>query len=121
MASSTLLVLAMQVLFLAPLAPGLSTITDKVVMRRESRVEDTAAYMDAGGRMQLSPTKRLLTKMNKAQSDLQIKFPFYHTSDELRSEVVRLSKKCAHLNVTTLTESNVSIDLISCAKLLPPP
>lgn len=44
-------------------------------------------------------------------------FPFYHTSDEIKSEAYKLSKKCnGALNVTTLQEGDVSIDVITVRK-----
>lgn len=68
--------------------------------------------MDAGGQIQMVRSESPAAHLSK----VKMQYPFYHTTDEIRSEVVRLSKKCPHLNMTTLKDSNVDIDVITVRK-----
>mmetsp|Transcript_23298 Transcript_23298/g.37274 ORF Transcript_23298/g.37274 Transcript_23298/m.37274 type:complete len:479 (-) Transcript_23298:123-1559(-) len=61
-----------------------------------------------------TPPKLTATKVT---SQVQQEFPYYHTSDELKEEVIRLSTSCdGALSVRTLQDNGTSIDVITVRK-----
>jgi len=53
-------------------------------------------------------------KAAKETAQVQQEYPFYHTSDELREEVIKLSSSCnGALSVKTLQDNGTSIDVIT--------
>eukprot|EP00931_Biecheleriopsis_adriatica_P056722 TRINITY_DN33630_c0_g1_i1.p1 TRINITY_DN33630_c0_g1~~TRINITY_DN33630_c0_g1_i1.p1 ORF type:complete len:388 (+),score=76.62 TRINITY_DN33630_c0_g1_i1:25-1188(+) len=60
----------------------------------------------------------LQPEFNSGTQRLRMEFPFYHTSEELNAETVRLSKECksASLTVKTVKKGNVTIDDIRVSK-----
>jgi hypothetical protein len=54
----------------------------------------------------------------KATSQVQLEYPFYHTSDELREQVTSLSRSCnGALSVRTHEDNGTSIDVITVKQL----
>jgi hypothetical protein len=78
-----------------------------------SKEGEASLTMDARGQMQMQSQPTAKTK-----GLLQQHYPFYHTTDEIRSEALRISKKCGGaLNVTTLSDNNTNIDIITVRKV----
>jgi len=108
MASSTMLMLAFHGLLLAPQVSSLLVSTDERQTQRR-------AEMDAKGRMKVKPQQTIDAR--KVKADVQNKYPFYHTTDEIKSEAVRLSKNCnGRLNFTSVTDNGVNLDVITVRK-----
>jgi len=127
MASSAWLTLLVPCLLLWLHVEGLSTFTDDAQNGRQHGQHDSLVrseagaakvVMDAGGTMSLKSQRH--HGVHQSDTDpavVQATYPFYHTSDELHSEVVRLSKACnGMLTFKTVNDTDVSLDVITVRK-----
>jgi len=124
MASSAWLTLLVQSVLLSLNVEGLSTSIDDAQKLHNhgqheslvrSEVGAAKVVMDAGGTMSLKSQRQ--HGIHKSPAVVQDTYPFYHTSDELHAEVVRLSKACdGMLTFKTITDTDVSLDVITVRK-----
>lgn len=104
MASTNILLLLFQSLLLTPQVCALSAQTEEA-LRLQQR-EKHEVKLDAGGKMQVKPHRRF------ESSEFKRKYPFYHTTEDLRAEAQRLAKSCnGRLNLTTVKDSEENFDL----------
>lgn len=127
MASFAWLTLLVPCLLLSLHVVGLSTFTDDAQKLRQHGQHDslvrseagaTKIVMDAGGTMSMkSKPHHSSDQPDTELAVVQATYPFYHTSDELHSEVVRLSNACnGMLTFKTVNDTDVSLDVITIRK-----
>lgn len=116
---------ALRLLHVFLLVPRLAGLAMSGEQRLQDRQHD--ATIGAGGRLDLRPRNahsrrrvQLAAESQTIETEMVVKnlYPFYHTSDEIQSEVTRISKSgCGGaLNVTTARDSGVSVDIITVRK-----
>jgi len=113
MASVAMLMGLLQVLVLTPEVSSLSSFTDDghKLKQHQQLMRKAEMAMGSDGRMEAKPSHAAATGLMKHL------FPFYHTSDEMKKEVVRLSKSCGgHLKLTTAKDGDMSIDVVTVRK-----
>jgi len=122
MVPSTMLMLVLQGSLLVPQVPCLAAITEggKIVRQHHQghgqKTQRTLnkVTMDAHGRMQVNAASHPDRANVSSVAKVQEKYPFYHTTEQLRSEAKRLSKECGgHLSFKTLKDNGVEIDVVT--------
>jgi len=102
----------LQVLLVAPHVACLATAADakaKLLDKFMRQGEDI--QIQAGGHVEARPHVMVETGKMKGM------YPFYHTADEIKSEVERLSQKCGGmLSHNTISENGVDLDTITVRK-----
>jgi len=128
MASVAVLMMLLQGLLLAPEVSSLSAYTDESHRLRQNQARDdrssvAKATMDARGRMEVKPRHRHVHhQASGSDTDtetvmLKGMYPFYHTTEEIHKEAIRLSHKCnGALKVKTIQDGNVSLDVVTVRK-----
>lgn len=111
-----MLMLVLQGLLLAPEVSCLAVSEDSKLVRQHHQ-GDNKVTMDARGHMLVSSAAQPDRGNPSAVAKFQEEYPFYHTTEQIRSEAKRLSKKCGgHLNFKTLKDSGTEIDVVTVRK-----
>lgn len=127
MGASAWLMFFLQGLLFLPKVASLAAFTDDADRLRRHQKHDahTAALkatMDSHGRMEVKRHHHKAHQLVRSEGFTQATamksmYPFYHTTDELKTEAVRLSKSCGGaMNISTVNDGDVQIDIISVRK-----
>jgi len=104
--------LLLQLALLARQAASLSAFNGEA-----HRLKQYQGHESSDARDETQVKLATLHRHHQTNSTLKMKYSFYHTSDEIKSEITRLSKHCNDaLNATTVRDGEVDIDVVTVRK-----
>jgi len=113
----------MQVLATLALLNGASAavVSQDTLVRRRAKTGVNIGFLQPED--DIVPVSELVTSSElETETGVKKEFPYYHTSQELQSEALRLVKSCKHgASIKTLTDRGVSIDVVTIDSKKPNP